>query len=101
MAKFFLAKHKDTYIGARVVLTYNNVIHDWYAGSLNNASSLYPNDYLVWYILKWGVENNYKLFDFGGAGKPDVEYGPREFKRRFGGDLVNHGRHTYIHSPQK
>ena len=101
MAKFFLAKHDDTYIGSRVVLTYSNLIHDWYAGASNNASSLYPNDYLVWHILKWGVENNYKLFDFGGAGKPDVEYGPREFKRRFGGNLVNCGRYTHIHSPVK
>ncbi|WP_440945531.1 lipid II:glycine glycyltransferase FemX [Methanosarcina sp. T3] len=101
MARFFLAKNEDTYIGCRVVLTYNNWIHDWYAGALDNALSLYPNDCLVWHILKWGTENNYKVFDFGGAGKPDVEYGPREFKRRFGGSLVNYGRYSHIHSPVK
>ncbi|MCD4740963.1 MAG: GNAT family N-acetyltransferase [Desulfobacteraceae bacterium] len=101
MSRFFLAKHDDAYIGARAVLTYNNFIHDWYAGASNNASSLYPNDYLVWHVLKWGVKNNYKLFDFGGAGKPDVEYGPREFKRRFGGNLINYGRYTHLHSPVK
>lgn len=101
MVKFFLATHKDTYIGARAILMYKNVIYDWYAGASKEALSLYPNDYLVWHILKWGVENNYTLFDFGGAGKPDVKYGPREFKRRFGGKLVNYGRYINIHSPMK
>lgn len=101
MAKFFLAIHDDEYIGARAILTYNDSIHDWYAGASNNALSLHPNDCLVWHILKWGMENNYKLFDFSGAGKPDVEYGPREFKRRFGGDLVNYGRYTHLYSPVK
>ncbi|MDR7665082.1 GNAT family N-acetyltransferase [Methanosarcina sp. Z-7115] len=101
MAKFFLARHEDQYIGARAVLTYKNFVHDWYAGASNNALSLYPNDFLVWHILKWGIENNYKVFDFGGAGKPDVEYGPREFKRRFGGELVNYGRYRLTYSPLK
>jgi len=101
MAKFFIAKHEDQYIGARVVLAYKNFVHDWYAGASNNSLSLYPNDFLVWHILKWGIENNYKIFDFGGAGKPDVEYGPREFKRRFGGELVNYGRYRLTYSPLK
>jgi serine/alanine adding enzyme len=101
MAKFFLAKHDDMYLSSIAVLTYNHTIFAWYFGTSNNALSLFPNDYLIWYVLKWGMENNYKLFDFGGAGKPDVEYGPREFKRRFGGRLVNYGRHVHIHSPLK
>ena len=101
MVKFFLAKHDDIYIGARAILTYKNCIHDWYAGTSMEALSLYPNDLLVWHILKWGRENNYTVFDFGGAGKPDEEYGPREFKRRFGGELVNYGRYAKIHAPIK
>ena len=101
MAKFFLARYDDQYIGGRVFLAYNNRIYDWYAGSLDNGLSLAPNDCLVWNALKWGMKNNYKIYDFGGAGKPDAEYGPREFKRRFGGSLVNYGRHVHIHSPLK
>ncbi len=101
LAKFFLARHEDQYIGARAVLTYKTFVHDWYAGASNDSLSFYPNDFLVWYILKWGIENNYKVFDFGGAGKPDVEYGPRVFKRRFGGELVNYGRYRLTYSPLK
>ena len=99
MAKFFLAKYEGRYIGARVVLTYKDFVYDWYAGAENKSLSLYPNEHLVWHILKWGRVAGYKWFDFGGAGKPDVPYGPREFKRRFGGELVNYGWYEGVHHP--
>lgn len=101
MAKFFLARHENDYIGARAVLLYKDRIYDWYAGAAADALSFYPNEYLVWHILKWGIENNYAVFDFGGAGEPDKPYGPREFKRRFGGELVNYGRYVRQYSKEK
>jgi len=39
------------------------------------------------------------LFNFGGAGKPGQPYGPREFKKDFGGKLVEYGRHHLVLSP--
>ena len=51
--------------------------------------------------MRWGAENGCHTFDFGGAGKPNKEYGVREFKRQFGGALVNYGRCKKIHSPLK
>ncbi|NQT71756.1 MAG: peptidoglycan bridge formation glycyltransferase FemA/FemB family protein [Chloroflexi bacterium] len=101
MAKFLLAKHNGKHIGARVVLLFNGAVYDWYAGASQQSLDLYPNDLLVWHVLRWGAKNGYKQFDFGGAGKPDVEYGPREFKRRFGGSLVNYGRHVRVYAPTK
>ena len=98
-AKFYLAQHDGRYVGARVILIHKKTIYDWYAGASREDLSLYPNEFLVWHILKWGVENNYSVFDFGGAGDPKKPYGPREFKRRFGGDLVNFGRFIKIHNP--
>ena len=59
----------------------------------------YPNDLIPWEVFLWGKENGYKLLDFGGAGKPDIPYGVREYKRKFGGELVNYGRFTHIHKP--
>jgi len=99
LAKYFLAKQGDRYVGARAVLLYNGRMYDWWAGADRQYLHHYPNDILVWHILKWGANNGYRIFDFGGAGKPDVEYGPREFKRRFGGDLVNFGREVRVFSP--
>lgn len=101
MAKFFLARHENDYIGARAVLLYKDGIYDWYAGAAIDALPLYPNECLVWHILKWGIENNYSNFDFGGAGEPNKPYGPREFKRRFGGELVNYGRYVHQYSKEK
>ena len=34
-----------------------------------------------------------------GAGKPGDSYGVRDFKARFGGQLVEHGRYDYVLSP--
>jgi lipid II:glycine glycyltransferase (peptidoglycan interpeptide bridge formation enzyme) len=101
MAKFYLARHENDYIGARAVLLFKNQIYDWYAGAAVDALPFHPNECLVWHILKWGIENNYSRFDFGGAGEPDKPYGPREFKRRFGGELVNYGRYVHQYSRVK
>ena len=100
-ARFFLAKREGEYVGARAILTYKDSVYDWYAGSRRDARSSYPDEALVWHILEWAVENNYRVFDFGGAGHPDEEYGPREFKRRFGGSLVNFGRYRKVYAPIK
>ena len=55
---------------------------------------------LTWGILEWGAKNGYSLYDFGGAGKPDEKYGVRDFKAKFGGELVNFGRNICVHSPR-
>lgn len=99
MAKFFLGQVNDTYIAASVVLLYKQIVFGWYRGFNRAYASYLPNDLMVWDLLKWGAENNYHTFDFGGAGRPNEPYGPREFKAKFGGKLVNYGRNTYVHTP--
>lgn len=97
--KIFTAKYENEIIGCRWVLCYNDIIYDWYAGSLQNHYDKYPNDILPWEIVKWGNENNYRIFDFGGAGKPGIPYGVRDYKLKFGGRIVNFGRYQKIHQP--
>jgi lipid II:glycine glycyltransferase (peptidoglycan interpeptide bridge formation enzyme) len=53
----------------------------------------------MWHILKWGAENHYCIYDFGGAGKPGEHYGVRDFKAKFGGELVCYGRNTWVSMP--
>jgi lipid II:glycine glycyltransferase (peptidoglycan interpeptide bridge formation enzyme) len=100
-AKFFLAYNDNRLVALRIVLTYKNDIYDWYAGNINDPNLKYSNDLLVWEVMKWGCNNGFKTFNFGGAGKPDEEYGVREFKRTFGGTLVNYGDYKCIHQPLK
>ena len=97
--KMVLAIFNDEIIGFRYFLCYQGLLYDWYAGSDSAHYDKYPNDILPWEILKWGAENGYKLFDFGGAGKPGVPYGVRDYKLKFGGNLVNFGRFEKVHKP--
>lgn len=98
-AKCFVASYEGTIIGARFVLYANQSIFDWFAASVEEYYHLYPNDVLPWEVFKWGHEKGFKRFDFGGAGKPNVPYGVRDYKLKFGGSLENTGRMVKIHKP--
>lgn len=96
--KTFVAKVEEKIVGFRMILTYGGLIYDWYAASDQNYLNYRPNDVLPWEILKWGCENKYERFDFGGAGKPNEAYGVRDYKLKFGGSLVNYGRYNRINN---
>lgn len=97
--KMAVVKFEQHIVGFRFFLCYGNLLYDWYAGSLAEHHDKYPNDILPWEVIRWGVENKYKIFDFGGAGKPNIPYGVRDYKLKFGGHLVNFGRFEKIHKP--
>ncbi|MEJ2555337.1 MAG: GNAT family N-acetyltransferase, partial [Anaerolineae bacterium] len=99
MAKFLLARIDGVTAACSLELTYKDTIYGWYGGSDRAYSEHLPNEMLIWHILDWGASNGYRVYDFGGAGKPDEEYGVRDFKAKFGGELVTFGRYTYVHSP--
>jgi len=99
MFEIFLTRAEGVDIGALTLLLYKNVITYWYTGALREYSSYRPSDLLVWHALEWGNENDFQTFDFGGGGKPNEEYGVRDFKAKFSGKLVNYGRNTRIHAP--
>ena len=99
MIRFTMAYVGDTPAAVSIDLLYKDVIYGWYGGMDRSFGKYVPNELLMWHILKWGSENGYTLYDFGGAGKPDEEYGVRDFKAKFGGDLVCYGRNTYVHLP--
>jgi len=100
MIRFTLAYVGDAPAAVSVELPYKGVLYGWYGGMDRAYSKHVPNELLMWQILKWGSENGYHLYDFGGAGKPDEEYGVRDFKAKFGGKLVCYGRNTYVHLPE-
>lgn len=99
MVKILLAQVDDAYAAGSLELIYKHTIYGWYGGLDRKYGRYVPNELLAWYILRWGAENGYHVYDFGGAGKPDEEYGVRDFKAKFGGQLVNFGRNTCVHAP--
>ena len=99
MIRYFAAFNHEKIIGIRIVLPYKDLVYDWYAGSSYKDNNKYPNDFLPWEMILWSKRNGYNVFDFGGAGKPEVPYGVRDYKLKFGGQLVNYGRYAKIHKP--
>jgi serine/alanine adding enzyme len=99
MMKILVAKAEDTDIGALTLLLYKGIVYYWYTGTLREYASYRAGDLLVWHTLEWGSQNGFRVLDFGGAGRPDEEYGVRDFKAKFGGRLVNYGRNVYVHAP--
>ncbi|WP_179830143.1 lipid II:glycine glycyltransferase FemX [Spirosoma fluviale] len=85
-------------IGCMLCLAHGDWLFDYYAGAYSHFYKKYPNDLLPWAVFCWARKNGFRYFDFGGAGKPDVPYGVREYKKQFGGELVCYGRyerHSY------
>jgi hypothetical protein len=99
MVKFWLVRMGDAFIASSVELVYKDMIYGWYGGVNRAFSNCTPSELLTWHILKWGAENGYRVYDFGGAGTPDEKYGVRDFKSKFGGRLVSYGRNTCVHAP--
>ena len=100
MIKFLSAKVGDAHAAVSAELIYKDTIYGWYGGVNRTYQDHYPNELLTWHILEWGANQGYCTYDFGGAGKPHEPYGVRDFKAKFGGELVCYGRNTYIHAPR-
>jgi len=96
-----LARHNGNVVAGRAALVYHGRVFDWFAGSSAEGDKVNANAALVWEMVSWGCKSGYEIFDFGGAGDPNVEYGVREFKSRFQGHLVNFGRFIRVYSPSR
>lgn len=99
MLRFFGAYFENKLVGVRFVFFYKNSAYDWYAGSFSNYYHKCPNDILPWYALQEAKSAGCLLFDFGGAGSPNKPYGVRDFKKSYGGEVVNYGRYQLVHWP--
>ncbi len=74
-------------------------IYEWYVCGLDSEyKNQFPSVLATWAAIDYAIENNIRQFDFMGVGIPGREYGVREFKARFGGQLVNYGRLTRINN---
>jgi len=98
-ACFWAAYSEGNLIATMYTLCYKGRIYDYFAGSDNLHSHKFPNSLISWEVMLWGKSNGMTLFDWGGAGKPGQPYGVRDFKEKFGGQLVNFGRYEMIHRP--
>jgi hypothetical protein len=75
-------------------------LYEWFAcGKDGVYKNIYPSTLATFSGIQYAVAHGYPLFDMMGAGKPDDSYGVRDFKAKFGGKLVEHGRFLVIVKP--
>jgi serine/alanine adding enzyme len=98
MIRFSQARIDSAITATSADLLYKDQIYGWYGGMDRAYGPSRSNEVLTWTILAWGAEHGFRVYDFGGAGKPGRPYGPRDFKAKFNGALVNYGRNTHIGS---
>ncbi len=95
----FTIREGDAPIACRILLAHQDTVYDWYAGFDYRFRDHYPTELLVWHALTWSKDAGYATFDFGGAGKKGDPYSVRDFKRGFGGTLIEIKRYQRIHQP--
>jgi len=100
--KLLVVKQDEKVIGGMAcVILPDNTLYEWFVcGDEKVEKGYYPSVMATWAGMECAVLNNIPHFDFMGAGKPDEGYGVREFKSKFGGELVEHGRFLYVCKPR-
>jgi len=95
---FFLTKYQGKIIGGTVCVELpNKALYEWFVcGEDGVYDHIFPSSYATYLGIKYAAEHNCKIFDMMGAGKPEKNYGVRDFKARFGGKLVEHGRYLCV-----
>lgn len=98
MGKYLLVEFDGSIIGGIMCpILEGQAIYEWYiAGKDYDFKEQYPSILATYAAMDYGVQNGLKYFDFMGAGAADEDYGVRDFKARFGGEEVEHGRFKII-----
>ena len=101
VGKYLLVKHQGKVIGGMMCpILKSKAIYEWYVCGLDEEyRDQYPSVMATHAAIEYAKQNNLPLFDFMGAGKPDIPYGVRDFKMEFGGQLVEHGRFLCVRKP--
>lgn len=99
--KYLLVMFDGQVVGGSIcMLLPGHGVYEWYAcGKDGVFKNIHPSSVTKYAGMKYACDNGYAVFDMMGAGKPDEEYGVRDFKAEFGGELVEHGRFLCITKP--
>ena len=92
---------KDEIIGGSVCVAFDNkILYEWFVCGRDGVyKNIFPSTLATWAAIEYAATNKFEKFDMMGAGKPEEGYGVRQFKAKFGGELVEHGRFLYVINP--
>lgn len=100
LGRYLLIESNGAIVGGIMCPVYKNeTIYEWYiAGEDGQHEGIYPSILATWAPIDFALNNGLRYFDFMGAGKPAADYGVREFKAGFGGELKMYGRFNRINN---
>lgn len=99
--RFILVELNGEIIGGTVCVEQEGkCLYEWFAcGRDGEWKTIFPSTLATYSGIRYAAEHNCPRFDMMGAGKPDEAYGVRDFKAKFGGTEVEHGRFLCINKP--
>ena len=100
IGKYLMVKYEGKVIGGLLMVENEKCVYEWFGCGLNTEYKVqYPFVMATWSGMAYAAEYNIPRCDFMGAGEPNVPYGVRDFKEKFGGELVEHGRLLCVNKP--
>lgn len=95
-----LVDFEDKIIGGMLChITKGKTIYETYVCGLDKEfKNCHPSVVATYAAMEYASINNIPQFDFMGLGIPNIPYGVREFKLRFGGTEVNFGRFNRVNN---
>jgi serine/alanine adding enzyme len=100
-SKLIVVKKDNVVIGGILCICHDyKAVYEWFVCGVELIDvNIYPSVVATWAGIEYAALNGFSRFDFMGAGKPDKSYGVREFKSKFGGELIENGRFVYVCNP--
>ena len=97
-SRFLLVEYNGEIFGGTVcVCLQNKTMFEWFVcGKDGVVKNIFPSEVATYAGLQCSVDDNCAKFDMMGAGSPNVKYGVRDFKAKFGGELVEYGRYLCV-----
>lgn len=100
VATYLMVRYEGQIIGGSMIVVDGGCVYEWFeCGRDVEYEKQYPSVMATYAGMAYAAEHGIARCDFMGAGVPGVPYGVRDFKERFGGKMVEHGRFLYIAKP--
>ena len=87
LLRMFLAVSEDKPIAGIMVFCFNGMLYCWNNVLDRKYASSHPTDFLLWHVIRWGIENNFRVLDLGRTRPEDT--GVYYFKSRWSGQKIN------------
>lgn len=96
--KLLAVRYNGKVVGGGLYVIGRDCVYEWFICGLDGLyRGVCPSTLGTYAGIRYAADHGLSRFDFMGAGAPgDGGYGVRDFKAKFGGELVEHGRYLSV-----